>query len=877
MKPVNPSAGGTQLRTATSNSAKRLATRGLATLCLVLASTALSLSADAQSITVPAQFVYTSNYGPEGVGKRTYHFATGDAACQFACQHDARCRPSGSTATFYQSPGRCYGPFTHTVAFWQTSAPYWDYTAARGQHCKVPVRQTDSLTGPENCGYSIGDPRSDISWIQEYDWVGSGWICPLGNYNFNSADKTCTKLYATAYPPPSRSPKCGNPVLAGSGCKVETIHLTTLPAGDRRIPLELRYASLQPRGGGRLVGHQSWFLEPLDRHLTIPPNAAQVGSKVVAIRSHGGFEEFTRSASGSWSAIDARVSLRNYGAGWQLIDFDDNTVESYDSLGRLVQLSYFSGSALYLTYPSPTSTRPAQVTSSTGFAVGFTYAAAGVQTVLLPANRRIQIAYRLLTVPGMPAGEPYLDSITFEDETTRFLSYSLGLIGPGTLISIESVTDRITVHYVTTPPFGSGVSAPVVFDFAIGGRAPYALESVIDQLNNRSSRFEYDHLGRATLTEQAGGVNQYRFSYPNSQQTLVLEPLGATTTFTSSQPIGNGPTRITHVTRTAPNRPTAMFGGYVDPYGNITSRWQWHQTSHTNCFDHDTALGREIARVEALPYGISCPSNLAGYVPQAGTQQRKTVTEWNPYWRLPVRIAEPKKITTYVYNGQGATCAPSTVLVDGKPPAVVCSRTEQATTDETGAQGFAATVTGPARTWRWNYSTYGRVLTATDPNGKITLTSYYPDDDPDRGRRGNAASVTNAAGHVTQYTAYNPHGQVTQMIDPNGLVTDLTYDLRLRLTSRKVGNELTRFGYDPAGQLISVELPDGASLTYTYDAAQRLTEIRDHKGNRVIYILDAMGNRIGEQMADPGGVLVRNIARSIDALNRVQQVTGAVQ
>jgi hypothetical protein len=38
-----------------------------------------------------------------------------------------------------------------------------------------------------------------------------------------------------------------------------------------------------------------------------------------------------------------------------------------------------------------------------------------------------------------------------------------------------------------------------------------------------------------------------------------------------------------------------------------------------------------------------------------------------------------------------------------------------------------------------------------------------------------------------------------------------------------------------------------------------------------------MGNRRVEQMKDPGGVLVGNIERVIDALNRVQQVTGAVQ
>jgi YD repeat-containing protein len=259
------------------------------------------------------------------------------------------------------------------------------------------------------------------------------------------------------------------------------------------------------------------------------------------------------------------------------------------------------------------------------------------------------------------------------------------------------------------------------------------------------------------------------------------------------------------------------------------------------------------------------------------TGARVITTQWHPDWRLETRIAEPKRITTITYNGQGATCAPSTVLVDGKLPAVICTRTEQATTDETGAAGFGATVTGTARTWRYTYTTYGRVLTATDPNNRVTTTSYHPDNDPDLGKRGNVASITNAANHTTFITDYNAHGQPTRIVDPNGVVTVLTYDPRMRLTSRTVGNEATVFGYDPAGQMTSVDLPDGARLTYTYDAAHRLAAIHDHKGNRIDYTLDAMGNRRVEQMKDPGGVLVGNIERVIDALNRVQQVTGAVQ
>jgi len=57
--------------------------------------------------------------------------------------------------------------------------------------------------------------------------------------------------------------------------------------------------------------------------------------------------------------------------------------------------------------------------------------------------------------------------------------------------------------------------------------------------------------------------------------------------------------------------------------------------------------------------------------------------------------------------------------------------------------------------------------------------------------------------------------------------------------------------------------------------AQRLPGVTDAKGNTVTYTLDGMGYRTGEQVKDPSGNLQRNITRVYDALNRVQQVTGA--
>jgi len=70
-------------------------------------------------------------------------------------------------------------------------------------------------------------------------------------------------------------------------------------------------------------------------------------------------------------------------------------------------------------------------------------------------------------------------------------------------------------------------------------------------------------------------------------------------------------------------------------------------------------------------------------------------------------------------------------------------------------------------------------------------------------------------------------------------------------------------------------LPDGTTLGYSYDAAHRLTGVTDARGNSVTYTLDNAGNKTGEQVKDPSGTLQRNVTRVYDALNRVQQVTGA--
>jgi YD repeat-containing protein len=411
----------------------------------------------------------------------------------------------------------------------------------------------------------------------------------------------------------------------------------------------------------------------------------------------------------------------------------------------------------------------------------------------------------------------------------------------------------------------------------------------------RLSSYEYDYRLLPVSTSAQLGVDRFVFLYQGSSgadSVAIADPLGAqrviqigtsgglSVVTQESQPGGSG---------CGPASSSITY----DTQANVTSRTDF--TNRKTCYANDLSRNLETARVEGLTAATACPTDVSSYVPTAGTEQRKQLTQWHPDWRLETRRAEPKKLTTWVYNGQPdptagnaiTTCAPTDALVDGKPIAVVCKQVEQATSDETGGAGFGATAVGTARIQRWTYNRWGQVLTANgprtdNPDGRDDLTTYeyYADTQTDW-TMGDLKQVTNALGHVTRYPKYDRNGRLLQQIDPNGAVTDTAYTPRGWLREVKLtpagsqSSQTTVYEYDPVGQMTKATLPDGTSTTYTYDAARRLTDVTDSAGNRVSYTLDAMGNRTREEWKDPGGTLRKTITRTIDALNRVQQVVGA--
>lgn len=77
-------------------------------------------------------------------------------------------------------------------------------------------------------------------------------------------------------------------------------------------------------------------------------------------------------------------------------------------------------------------------------------------------------------------------------------------------------------------------------------------------------------------------------------------------------------------------------------------------------------------------------------------------------------------------------CAGGATQPNGKPIALLCSTTVQATTDNNDTLGFAAAGTGPARVWRYIYNSAGKLLTRTGPadasgNAEFINLAYYTD------------------------------------------------------------------------------------------------------------------------------------------------------
>jgi RHS repeat-associated protein len=634
--------------------------------------------------------------------------------------------------------------------------------------------------------------------------VGSGDPCPLDAL-FDPETGLCG------------SPKCNGP-CAPTGCAVPNPinHATGTKfwrdrdyagVGQHALQFERFYASrdLANAGMGRTWRHSYAAM------LVVLSDGS--GGSVRAFRPDG--RRLTFTIAGGTASAEADVSERlvivpqSGGAPprWRLIDLDDRT-ETYSAEGRLESIADRAGQTISIVYR----------------------ANGQIDYVRDQFNRR-------LTFGHDAAGR--IASIT--DSAGAITTY--GYDAQGRLSTVTRPDGRVRTYLYNEPLQTAGADLPD------------ALTGLIDETGQRYATWTYDAQGRATSSRLGSGANtqRYQVTYNANGTSTVTDPLGTARTYTSA--VSFGVARLQHV-----SQPCATCGGSnvqaqtFDANGNVASRTDFNG-NRTN-LTYDLARNLETLRVEGLTAASA-----------TSPRTRTTTRQWHPTWRLPARIAEPKRITLYFYNGDSDGGTPLTCGATG----ALCRMRVHATNDQTGALGFAAAFTGTPREWNYTYNALGQKLTEDGPRTDVADTTTWVHN----ATTGNLTEQRNALAHLTQFTSYDGNGRPLSLTDPNGVITTFTYDWRGLLRTRTLAGQTTTFAYTETGRLRRVTLGDGSWVEYGYDAAQRLTTLTDTLGQQRIYTRDDAGNVTREETFNADGTPARVRNRSFDALGRLSADIGA--
>jgi RHS repeat-associated protein len=463
------------------------------------------------------------------------------------------------------------------------------------------------------------------------------------------------------------------------------------------------------------------------------------------------------------------------------------------------------------------------------------------------------------------SGTAFLTSIAARDGYTQMLSYN-------TSSQLVTVTDSFNrklqftyfsnlVQTVTAPnglvlTYGynySGIppapfvgyelyvvqysTAPLTASYYSYGakNQPSALSSIYDEDGNIFATWTYDANGRAISSQLGNGANMSTIFYNDKNGSrIVTNALGLAESyqFTMLQ----GVPKLTEVDRLATATVPAATTAYsYDTNGYIASISDWNTNLTMIVNDiHDQPL----ISSEAI-----------------GTPAERTATiSYLTNFHLPLQIVAPRKTTSFTYDNFGN----------------MLTRTEI----DTSTQTVPYSTSGQTRSWTNTFDTLGHLLTSIGPRTDVLATNRFTYDDSN-----DLSTITDPLGHMTRLTNYNGSGLPLTMIDPNGVITSFTYDIRDRLLSRTVhaasGNATTTFGYDAAEQLTSVTLPDGALLEYQYDTAHRLQSVSNSLGESITFTLDGAGNVIQQNTANASGTLVKTQSAVFDGLSRMLQEIGA--
>ncbi len=660
------------------------------------------------------------------------------------------------------------------------------------------------------------------------------------------AQTFCLTPTTVPQPPPPASPppicqpkecdKCTkSPCYVATGIyATDAVDLSIPTAGSFSLVASRLYDSSRATDGPVGVGWSSSLMPRLyyATYLFAAPSTYSHEADVVL--PDGVVYRFPADSSGTFSPPAGRNDklVRNGDGTYSLTIEHTHTVWAFGIDGSLSSLTDDFGNVITWTYDSALRVQRVADSAGSGRYIDLTWGADGRLSALTDNSGR-QVKYYYDTNDGTLTG--VADPTVSGNGSLRSTNYTYGAGRFGKVLT--TITDRWSRVISALEWYADGKLKSYT-DGAFDEAAPAA---------SAGEKYTYQYQPSQQNTAKANSLGGGSYSYDstglvdagnyvNGQPITVTSPSGG-----QSQLQYDALGRVVTVTKPSPEPPSS---------GSGTAVW-W--------YTYDPIWPEKVASIIPKDYSGNLKTNWAGWYYDYNAANVAGPGELYRVWRVRADTITKDLVASFQYTPHG--------------------RLSNATDDNgiVTAYGFNAagdltsiTTSGAPSVTQISYDVLGRPISATDPNGHTTTTTYdalnriltvtlpkpsptspyetvttYSYDNYDSTTGLTFTNVTDPNGRLTK-SGYDALGHLVQAVDALGNVTLFTYQHGLLQKIRDANGNETSYGYSPTRELATVTYPDGSIDTYsTFNG--KLSWHSDRRGNTIQYVYDGLGRILSFQ------------------------------
>jgi YD repeat-containing protein len=573
-----------------------------------------------------------------------------------------------------------------------------------------------------------------------------------------------------------------------------------------------------------------------------------VSGGVIWVYGSSGYSYFSQNSDGSYQspANDFGTLVQNGDGSWTYTS-KDQIIRQFNSGGYLADIVDSHG--LTATYLYDSQNRLIEVDEPDGGVTTFGYTSSLLSVINEPGNRIVTLTH---------SGS---DLTQINDPATgqRVFTYSSHRLTNSQIAVSSNTTMSMTYSYdaagtLSGTNAGDGVTLAVLSPVAasLGSDALTANkvgQAVFSDALGDTSTYTLDLAGRVLAVVDPDGDVQTWQRDAHGQIAVYTDALSRSTTYLYDYSASGKGDLIETIYPDGSTHTAVYDSTYHEPLSTTDSLG--HTTSYTY-----NAQGDRITATDALNDTTTLAWSNGLLVSSTNALGYMTTYLYDSARRLTGTIDALGDRTTYTY----AAGTPET-----NPVMTATDPDGNTTTTTYDPVAHRITVESHDTTTYKTYTGLGQVSQSTDGNGNVTQYAYDA-----QGRLSSTISAATSDPRTTT-TLYDAAGRVTDTIDPLGRDAHYTYDAAGRLLTTTIMNESTSYAYDAAGQTIAVTDGNHNTTTYAYDLRGRVTSITDALQGVSQTVYDTEGNVLVQ--VDPLG---RRTTFTYDAVNRTVSTTNAL-